>query len=198
MLELPQQNEVGVDEAGRGCLWGSVVAAAVILPSDHEPWMDKLNDSKKLSAKARAKLAEEIKTHAVWGIGEASAAEIDNTNILQATMTAMHRAIDALGDVPINELLIDGNHFKRYKDIVYRCVIGGDAKKMSIAAASILAKETRDAYVLSQCKAEPVLKEKYGMDKHKGYGTVFHREALKMHGVHPLHRMTYAPVAAVL
>jgi ribonuclease HII len=199
MLQAPVFGEVGVDEAGRGCLWGDVVAAAVILPVVHEPWMSKLNDSKKLSAKARAALASEIKAHAVaWGVGRASAEEIDNINILQAAMLAMHRAIDALGDIEKLRIMVDGTHFKRYHTIPHQCVIGGDAKVMSIAAASILAKETRDADVLEACESEPDLKLKYGMDKHKGYGTLVHREALKEHGIHVQHRKTYAPVADLL
>lgn len=197
MLLSPNIGEIGIDESGRGTLWGNVVAAAVMLPAEREPWMDKLNDSKKLSAKSRAELESLIKERCRWGIGEASAEEIDGMNILRATMTAMHRAIDALGELGTNaHLMIDGTYFIRYKDLEYTCVPGGDAKFMSIAAASILAKEHRDRSVLQLCNVDPELKTKYMMDRHKGYGTKAHIEAVKLHGPHTNHRRTFSPISS--
>lgn len=201
MLELPQEGEIGIDESGRGTLWGNVVAATVILPSEYAPWMERLNDSKKLSAKSRAALVISIKEHAIaWSIGEASPQEIDDTNILRATITAMHRAIDGLGTArdTAKVISVDGTYFIKYQSLNYNCIPGGDAKRMSIAAASILAKEHRDASVLADCASDTDLKTKYFMDRHKGYGTKLHMESLKIHGAHPKHRKTFAPVAAVI
>ncbi|MDR0970205.1 MAG: ribonuclease HII [Lentimicrobiaceae bacterium] len=177
--------EAGCDEAGRGCLAGPVVAAAVILPLRWDNPM--LNDSKKLSEKKRFELREII-LHEVqtYGIGIVSAKEIDEINILNASFLAMHRAIDQLKTKP-ELLLIDGNRFNAYKNIPHQCIIGGDAKFQSIAAASILAKTTRDMLMQSLHKEHPV----YKWDKNKGYPTREHRDAIAKVGLSPLHRLSF-------
>ncbi len=177
--------EVGCDEAGRGCLAGSVFAAAVIFPENYKN--DRLNDSKKLTAKMRYALREEVQRDAVaWGVGIVTPEEIDKINILNASILAMHRAIDALGVVP-EHIIVDGNRFKPYKDIPYTTVIKGDAKYLSIAGASILAKTYRDDYMLKLHEEFPV----YEWDKNKGYPTKAHRAAIREHGVSPYHRMSF-------
>lgn len=196
--------EVACDEAGRGCLYGDVVAAAVILPP-FEPWMDGLKDSKQISAKKREAMAILIKEHCVYGIGTATAQEIDKMNILRATLKAMHRALDQVAEKAVFErILVDGPHFRPYtcreEDgepvyIPYTCISGGDAIKMSIAAASILAKTYRDQWVVNQVRDDPSL-EKYGLLSHKGYGTLKHMMALQEYGPDKNHRMSFAPVMA--
>jgi ribonuclease HII len=174
----------GVDEAGRGPLCGPVVAAACILPPDLE--IEGLNDSKKLTPKKRETLFEIICRSAVaYCIAEASVEEIDELNILEADLLAMRRAIDGLG-VPAEFALIDGNIARDFQ-IPAKAVIGGDAKSMSIAAASILAKVTRDR----QCEELDRLYPQYGIAKHKGYGTKAHMEALRAHGPSPIHRKQF-------
>ena len=174
----------GVDEAGRGPLCGPVVAAACILPPDLE--IEGLNDSKKLTPKKREALFEIICRSAVaYCIAEASVEEIDELNILEADLLAMRRAIDGLG-VPAEFALIDGNIARDFQ-IPAKAVIGGDAKSMSIAAASILAKVTRDR----QCEELDRLYPQYGIAKHKGYGTKAHMEALRAHGPSPIHRKQF-------
>jgi ribonuclease HII len=197
--------EVACDEAGRGCLYGDVVAAAVILPP-YEPWMDQLKDSKQISAKRRESLAILIKEQAVaYGIGTASAQEIDRMNILRATLKAMHRALDQVAEkIAFEHILVDGPHFRpySYKEedgepvyIPYTCIAGGDGIKMGIAAASILAKTHRDQWVIQQVQEDPTL-EKYGLVSHKGYGTLKHMMALQLYGPDKNHRMSFAPVTA--
>ena len=177
--------EVGCDEAGRGCLAGSVFAAAVIFPENYKN--DKLNDSKKLTAKQRYALRDEVQRDAVaWGIGIVTPEEIDKINILNASILAMHRAIDAIGVVP-EHIIVDGNRFKPYKDIPYTTVIKGDAKYLSIAGASILAKTYRDDYMLKLHDEYP----SYEWDKNKGYPTKAHRAAIREHGTTPYHRMSF-------
>ena len=177
--------EVGCDEAGRGCLAGSVYAAAVIFPEDYKN--ERLNDSKKLTAKMRYALREEVQRDALaWGVGVVTPEEIDKINILNASILAMHRAIDALKITP-EHIIVDGNRFKPYKDIPYTTVIKGDAKYLSIAGASILAKTYRDDYMLKLHEEYPV----YQWDKNKGYPTKAHREAIRLHGTTPYHRMTF-------
>lgn len=187
-LLLPEGLACGVDEAGRGPLAGPVVAAAVIL-DPHNP-VDGLNDSKKLSAKRRAALAVEIRAKALaWAVAEASVEEIDRINILQASLLAMRRVVDGLALRP-ERALIDGNKCPRL-DCPAEAIVGGDGKVASIAAASILAKTVRDAGMLTLHVIYPV----YGFDRHMGYPTAFHLQALRAHGPSPVHRRSYAPVA---
>ena len=174
----------GVDEAGRGPLAGPVCAAAVILPRGLE--IEGLNDSKKLSGKKRESLYDEIVEKAVaYGIAFASVEEIEEKNILEATFLAMNRAIEKLAVRPALAL-IDGNRDKGIT-VPARCVIGGDGKCADIAAASILAKVTRDRYMLQLAGQYP----QYGFDKHKGYGTAAHYAAIRAYGPSPIHRMSF-------
>lgn len=181
----------GVDEAGRGPLAGPVVAAAVILRAEDCP--DGLNDSKKLSATRRAALEVEIKARALcWGLGVASVEEIDDLNILWATMLAMTRAVDALTH-DCAHVLVDGNRLPRW-DRPSTAIVEGDAKCLSIAAASILAKEARDRMMVEAAIVHP----QYGWASNKGYGSAQHLAALRSHGPTPLHRRSFAPVAQLL
>ncbi len=177
--------EAGCDEAGRGCLSGPVVAAAVILPESfkHE-W---LNDSKQLTEKQRIELRSVIEKEALsWAVSFVNNEEIDEINILQASFTAMHRAVEGLSIKP-EHLLIDGNRFRPYPGIEHTCVIKGDGKYLSIAAASILAKTYRDDFM----ERLDLLYPEYGWKKNKGYPTKKHREALVHLGNTPFHRMTF-------
>lgn len=177
--------EAGCDEAGRGCLAGPVFAAAVILPGGFSHNL--LNDSKQLTEKARYHLRSIIESEAVaWAVASCSPEEIDQLNILNASILAMHRAIEKLTTVP-QHLIIDGNRFKRYKDIPHCCIVKGDGKYLSIAAASILAKTYRDDYMVAQS----VLHPHYGWEKNKGYPTKIHRSGIKKHGITPLHRKSF-------
>lgn len=177
--------EAGCDEAGRGCLAGPVCAAAVILPTDfYHPW---LTDSKQLSERRRELLRPIIESEALtWGVAFVSAEEIDEINILRASHLAMHRAVDNLVLRP-ERLLIDGNRFTPYEGIAHKCIVKGDAKVMSIAAASILAKTYRDQ-LMTQLHAEYPM---YGWSGHKGYPTASHRQAIKEYGVSPYHRKSF-------
>ena len=178
----------GVDEAGRGPLAGPVVAAAVILRVDDCP--DGLNDSKQLSTKKRAELEAQVKARALcWGIGVASVAEIDEINILWATMLAMTRAVEAL-EYDCAHILVDGNRCPSWR-WASTAVVEGDAKCLSIAAASILAKEERDRMMIAAAADHP----HYGWESNKGYGSAHHLAALREHGPTPLHRRSFAPVA---
>jgi ribonuclease HII len=177
--------EAGCDEAGRGCLAGPVFAAAVILPPDWDHAL--LNDSKKLLSKHREEVREAILSSAIeWAVASCSAAEIDQYNILQASILAMHRAIDQLTVRP-EGLLIDGNRFNPYLGIPHICLIKGDARYRSIAAASILAKTTRDAYMKEIAQEYP----EYGWDVNKGYPTLAHRKALEQLGPSVHHRTSF-------
>lgn len=179
----------GVDEAGRGPLAGSVVAAAVIL--DPARPIAGLADSKKLSARVRERLAEDIRTYALaWAIGEATAAEIDEINILQATFLAMRRAVAGLKIAP-EHALIDGNRVPVGLPCSADAIVKGDAKEPAISAASILAKTYRDAQLLELDACYP----QYGFARHMGYPTVAHLEALRLHGPSPVHRRSFGPVA---
>jgi ribonuclease HII len=181
----------GVDEAGRGPLAGPVTAAAVMLDPGRP--IDGLRDSKKLSAAARERLANEIQGRALaWCVAEASVAEIDRLNILQATLLAMQRAVAGLGRAP-DEVWVDGN---RCPDWGWRsrAVVRGDDKVAAIAAASILAKTARDRYMCRLHEEYPA----YGFARHMGYGTAAHLAALKAHGACPQHRRSFAPVKLVL
>lgn len=182
----------GVDEAGRGPLAGSVVAAAVILDPEHP--ITGLADSKKLSAKVRERLAVEIRSHALaWAIGEASPEEIDQINILQATFLAMRRAIEGLSRAPAHAL-IDGNRVPPGLLCSAEAIVKGDAKEPAISAASILAKTHRDAQLLELDRVFP----QYGFARHMGYPTAAHLEALRLHGPSPVHRRSFGPVAQTL
>ena len=177
--------EAGCDEAGRGCLAGPVVAAAVILKKDVD--YPELNDSKQLTEKKRMNLRELVMKEALsYGIGIVSAQEIDEINILNASFLAMHRALDQLTLQP-KLLLIDGNRFNPYKTVKHVCIVGGDAKYQSIAAASILAKTTRDMMMEQYGDQYPV----YNWKKNKGYPTLEHKQAIAEYGPSPLHRMTF-------
>ena len=177
--------EAGCDEAGRGCLAGPVFAAAVILPLDFSNEL--LNDSKKLTEKQRDKLRIIIEKEALaWAVGSLSPKEIDKYNILNASFLAMHRAIDQLSIRP-ESLLIDGNRFKKYEDIPHHTIIKGDGKYLSIAAASVLAKTHRDAYMKKIDMTFPM----YGWKQNKGYPTVAHRTAIQQHGSCKHHRQSF-------
>ena len=177
--------EAGCDEAGRGCLAGPVVAAAVILPPNFK--LNSINDSKKLSKSQREEMAAYIRKDAIsFGIGVIDAAEIDRINILQASIQAMHQAIAKLLPQP-DLLLTDGNQFRTYKNISHQCIIGGDGLVASIAAASILAKVHRDHLMCELHQEHP----QYGWDINKGYATKVHRKALQDYGPTPFHRRTF-------
>lgn len=177
--------EAGVDEAGRGCLAGPVVAAAVILPQDY--FHPVLNDSKQLDKQQRARLKDEIMQNALtYGIAEASNQEIDHVNILNAAIMAMHRALDQLDPRP-EMILVDGNRFKPYRFIPYQCIIKGDSHYFSIAAASVLAKCHRDEIMHQLADDFPV----YDWHKNVGYPTAAHRNAIMQHGVTPYHRKSF-------
>ncbi|MBQ8463009.1 MAG: ribonuclease HII [Prevotella sp.] len=185
--------EAGCDEAGRGCLAGSVYAAAVILPEDYRN--DLLNDSKQLSEKRRYQLRDIIQRDALaWAVGIVTPEEIDHINILNASILAMHRALDQLQVRP-EAIIVDGNRFKPYRpvvdgitvDIPHTTIVKGDAKYLSIAAASILAKTYRDDYMNRLAEEYP----QYDWRSNKGYPTKKHREAIRQYGTTPYHRLSY-------
>ncbi|MFM1745775.1 MAG: hypothetical protein RLZZ630_1712 [Bacteroidota bacterium] len=180
--------EAGVDEAGRGCLAGPVVAAAVILPANKSyDWYEVLNDSKKLPEPLRETLRKLIEEHALsWGVAMVMHDEIDRINILKATFSAMRQAIAKLHPEP-ESLLIDGNRFPGYEGIPHRCIVKGDATFLSIAAASVLAKTHRDAYMRQIHEEYPF----YGWDRNKAYGTEAHVEAIRQYGYSPYHRKSF-------
>lgn len=183
--------EAGCDEAGRGCLAGSVYAAAVILPKDYDNPL--LNDSKKLTEKRRKELRDQIVRDAVaWAVGVVTPEEIDKINILNASFLAMHRALDQLTIRP-EAVIVDGNRFKPYHDLPYTTIVKGDGKYQSIAAASILAKTFRDEYMDSIANEYPY----YDWQKNKGYPTKAHREGIREHGPSPFHRMSYNLMGAM-
>ena len=177
--------EAGCDEAGRGCLAGSVYAAAVIFPADYQN--EELNDSKQLTDKKRHQLRKIIERDALaWAVGVVTPEEIDKINILNASILAMHRALDQLTVRP-EAIIVDGNRFKQYGKIPHTCIVKGDAKYLSIAAASILAKTYRDDYMDGLAEEYP----QYDWKSNKGYPTKKHREAIRQYGVTPYHRMSY-------
>lgn len=191
--------EVGIDEAGRGCLFGPVTVAAVIWPQeDPDPTLE-IKDSKKVGEKKRLILKDYIENNAIaWSVQFISHEEIDKLNILQATMKGMHKCIDEIREqLEIDTILVDGNSFKMYTDenldcMDHVCVVNGDNTYKSIAAASILAKTHRDNYILELSKDNSEL-EKYGIPKNKGYGTKVHMDALKEYGSTHGHRMSFKP-----
>lgn len=221
MPPTPQQNnltlpvgpfEIGVDEVGRGPLFGRVYTAAVILPflPEHTDWSRKIKDSKKYaSATALKRAAGLIKANATaYAIAFREADHVDRVNILQATQDAMHEAIhrvleqiNAVGNIPpvrvletVLEtvcLLVDGNYFRPFPGLSHTCVEGGDGIHLSIAAASVLAKEARDDWIAELCGQHPDLVDKYGLDSNKGYGTKRHIEGLRQHGMTPWHRRSF-------
>ncbi len=177
--------EAGTDEAGRGCLSGPVVAAAVILPENFHH--DLLNDSKQISEKKRLELRPYIEKHALaFGVSFIHHQEVDELNVLQASITGMHRSIEQLSTQP-EFIIVDGNKFKPFKDISYETIVKGDAKFMSIAAASVLAKTYRDEYMEKIHQEFP----QYNWKKNKGYPTKEHREAIRKFGITPYHRKTF-------
>lgn len=211
MLEHPSEPGVAaVDEVGRGCLAFPVYAAAVVfdpmsltefecLPSEDRAMFGQIRDSKKLSAVKRTQLTEFItKRSAGYGVGCATPEEIDRLNIRNATVLAMHRALDELANTgtSIRSILVDGNVFKPYGQIPHACVVQGDATHINIAAASILAKTRRDAHVEASCADDPSLNERYDFLANKAYGTPRHLSGLRRFGPTPHHRMSFAPVAA--
>ena len=177
--------EAGCDEAGRGCLAGSVYAAAVILPPDYQN--ERLNDSKKLTARQRYALRQDIERDAVaWAVGVVTPQEIDQFNILNASILAMHRALDQLQVRP-EAIIVDGNRFKPYRDLPHTTIVKGDGKYLSIAAASILAKTYRDDEMIRLAQEYP----DYDWQHNMGYPTRKHREAIRQHGITPYHRRTF-------
>lgn len=177
--------EAGCDEAGRGCLAGSVYAAAVIFPDDYSN--EQLNDSKQLTEKKRYQLREIIERDAIaWSVGIVTAKEIDNINILNASILAMHRALDGLKVRP-QAVIVDGNKFKPYNGLPHTTIVKGDGKYLSIAAASILAKTYRDDYMNALAEEYPM----YDWKSNKGYPTKKHRQAIKDYGISPYHRKSY-------
>ena len=181
----PTLLEAGLDEAGRGCLAGPVTAAAVILPKDFEHAL--LNDSKQLSESKRELLRPIIEARALaWAVAFVAPEEIDRINILQASFLAMHRAVEQL-DIPPELLLIDGNRFLKYRGIPHQCFVKGDGRFLSIAAASVLAKTHRDAYMTDLSKKFPA----YQWEANKGYPTATHRAAIRQYGLSPHHRKSF-------
>lgn len=177
--------EAGCDEAGRGCLAGSVYAAAVILPPDYHN--ERLNDSKKLTARQRYALRQDIERDAVaWAVGVVTPQEIDQINILNASILAMHHALDQLQVRP-EAIIVDGNRFKPYRDLPHTTIVKGDGKYLSIAAASILAKTYRDDEMVRLAQEYP----DYDWQHNMGYPTRKHREAIRQHGITPYHRRTF-------
>jgi len=177
--------EAGCDEAGRGCLAGSVYAAAVILPPDYHN--ERLNDSKKLTARQRYALRQDIERDAVaWAVGVVTPQEIDQINILNASILAMYRALDQLQVRP-EAIIVDGNRFKPYRDLPHTTIVKGDGKYLSIAAASILAKTYRDDEMVRLAQEYP----DYDWQHNMGYPTRKHREAIRQHGITPYHRRTF-------
>jgi ribonuclease HII len=177
--------EAGCDEAGRGCLAGPVFAAAVILPKHF--YHPLLNDSKQLSENQRDMLRHIIEQEALfWSVASVQAGEIDRINILKASFLAMHRALDGLAQAP-EFILVDGNRFVRYRELPHACIIKGDGKYAAIAAASVLAKTYRDAYM----KELHIQHPQYDWETNKGYPTLAHRDAIRLHGITDFHRRSF-------
>lgn len=198
-LPIAKSNEhrlvIGVDEVGRGCLAGPVVAAAVVLTKEFEPWMSGIKDSKKLSAKKRVELANKITEKSVWSICEIPPYKIDEINILNASLLAMRQAVSEVYNkckMPMDKFIVfvDGNHTIPDVPLAQEAIVGGDNLFRPIAAASILAKVYRDNYMLGMDDIYP----EYGFSKHKGYGTEEHREAIMVNGPCPIHRKSFRGV----
>ncbi len=181
--------EAGCDEAGRGCLAGPVFAAAVVLPRDFTD--NTLTDSKQLTEKQRNRLRDVIETNAIaWSVASVDSITIDNINILNASILAMHLAVNQLNTKP-HLLLIDGNRFKPYPGIPHQCIVKGDEKLFSIAAASVLAKTYRDAFMQNIHLEYPA----YGWNRNKGYPSKFHRAIIAEYGISPYHRKTFRMIS---
>jgi ribonuclease HII len=204
--------EVGIDEAGRGPLWGRLYVGAAVMAEDDCAYFDggvvlrQITDSKKLTARRRAVLRDYIRETAIaTAVTWAEPEEIDAVNVLQADLNAMHRALDDLSvvqGIPIERVLVDGDTWRPWRtadgvEVPAFTIVEGDAKVLSIAAASILAKEAHDEWVRTTVAAEPLLSERYGLDRNMGYGTAAHMDGLKTWGAHALHRRSFAPVRAV-
>jgi ribonuclease HII len=200
--------EVGLDEAGRGSLWGRLYVGAVIMSPADESYFDngvtlrKITDSKKLTPRRRAVLADFIRENALEAVvAWSEPEEIDRLNILQADMSAMHRALDEVC-IPFQRILVDGDYWKPWADsegtiVPAITIVEGDAVSLPIAAASIMAKEAHDQWVRESVAADPTLQERWGLGSNMGYGTAAHMDGLRVHGAHPLHRKSFAPVRAV-
>ena len=192
--------EVGIDEAGRGCLFGPVCIGAVILKDSDDPLMNEIKDSKKLSEKKKNILFDFIKNNSIaYSIQFMNHEEIDRDNILQTTLNGMHKCLDEIDEkVNIENILVDGNHFPPYfsskqdKFLKHNCIINGDNEYLNIAAASILAKVSRDNYIKDLCEKNEIY-NKYHLAKNKGYGTKQHLDAIKEFGITDLHRKSFAP-----
>ena len=192
--------EVGIDEAGRGCLFGPVCIGAVILKDSDDPLMNEIKDSKKLSEKKKNILYDFIKNNSIaYSVQFLNHEEIDKYNILQTTLNGMHKCLDEIDEkVNIENILVDGNHFPPYfsikqdKFLKHNCIINGDNEYLNIAAASILAKVSRDNYIKDLCEKNEIY-NKYNLAKNKGYGTKQHLDAIKEFGITDLHRKTFAP-----
>jgi ribonuclease HII len=196
--------EVGLDEAGRGCLFGRLYVGAVVFSNDTEAFFDHgavlhtIKDSKLLTKRRRAILYDYIQECAVdHAVQYATAAEVDALNVLQADLTTMHRALDSL-HVPIDRVLVDGDHWRPYKDTEGYAIVDGDAQYLAIAAAGILAKVSRDRWVESVVATHPEWDTQYGLLSNMGYGTAAHMKGIETHGVTAEHRRSFAPVAAAL
>jgi ribonuclease HII len=196
--------EVGLDEAGRGCLFGRLYSAAVALPNemdtffDHGAGLKAIRDSKKLSERKRAILFDYIDEAAIeTSVSFAEVEEIDRVNILQADIAAMHRALHAM-TVPIQRILVDGDYWKPWKGVEAHTIVDGDASYLAIAAAGILAKVSRDRWVEEQIEAHPEWETHYGFASNKGYGTAVHMRGIQTYGVTAQHRTSFAPVRKVL
>ena len=200
--------EVGLDEAGRGCLFGRLYVGAVIFPKDYDVFFDNgvglnaIKDSKKLTERKRNILFDYIKECAIeTTVSYSEVDEIDKVNILQADILAMHRALD-LFETPFQRILVDGDYFKPYskdrKIITHHTIVDGDASYLSIAAASVLAKVSRDRWIEEICEANPEYDTNYSLLSNKGYGTSAHMKGIKTHGVVVEHRTSFAPVREVL
>jgi ribonuclease HII len=182
----PNLIEVGLDEVGRGCLAGPVVAAAVILPKDYQNSL--LNDSKQMTVKRRLLVEEDIKKYALsYSISEVSPSKIDEINILNASFLAMHQCLDTLSLEP-QLLLVDGNRFTKYRNLKHECIVKGDSKYLSIAAASVLAKNYRDQLMAKLGEEFPY----YAWERNAGYPTKVHREGIKNHGITKWHRLSFS------
>jgi ribonuclease HII len=196
--------EVGLDEAGRGCLFGRLYVGAVVFSNDTEAFFDHgatlqtIKDSKLLTKRRRAILYDYIQECAVdKAVEYATAAEVDALNVLQADLTTMHRALDSL-QVPVDRVLVDGDHWRPYKDSEGYAIVDGDAQYLAIAAAGILAKVSRDRWVESVVMEHPEWDANYGLLSNMGYGTAVHMKGIQTHGVTVEHRRSFAPVAAAL